>query len=130
MKKLTRRLQKLNMELKGTKKQSYNNKTGKGFIYVIRIKTQHNGYDKVCYKIGYTANLDKRIATYKTGNPNIEIAHQENIKCNKKQLETCILNLNTLKLLKNRTEIICDVPLEKIIEEIAECKKIIDKFSN
>lgn len=130
MKKLTRRIQKLDLELKRTRKQSYNNKTGQGFIYVIRIKTQHNSYDKVCYKIGYTANLEKRMATYKTGNPNIELAHQENIKCNKKQLETCILNLNTLKLLKNKTEIICDVPLKKIIEEIEECKKLINKFEN
>lgn len=130
MRKLTRRIKNLDLELKRTKKYSYDNKTGQGFIYIIRIKTQHNGYDKVCYKIGYTANLKKRMATYETGNPNIELAHKENIKCNKKQLETCILNLNTLKLLKNKTEIICDVPLKKIIEEIEECKKLINKFEN
>jgi prophage antirepressor-like protein len=117
-------------ELKRTRKQTYNNKTGKGFIYVLRIKTTYNGYDKVCYKIGYTANLEKRMATYKTGNPNLELAHHENINCNKKQLEQCILNLNTLKLLKNKTEVICDVSLEKIKDELEECKKLINKFSN
>ena len=26
-------------------------------------------------------------ATYKTGNPDIELAHQENVNCNKKQLD-------------------------------------------
>ena len=130
MKKLTRRIQSLDLELKRTRKQTYNNKTGKGFIYVLRIKTTHNGYEKVCYKIGYTANLEKRMATYKTGNPNIELAHHENINCNKKQLEQCILNLNTLKLLKNKTEVICDVSLEKIKDELEECKRLINKFSN
>jgi hypothetical protein len=32
--------------------------------------------------------------------------------------------------LKNKSEIICDTSLEKIIEEIEECKKIINKFNN
>lgn len=128
MKKLTRRIKNLDLELKRTQKQSYNNRTGQGFIYVLKVNTIQNGYNKVCYKIGYTANLENRMATYKTGNPNIELAHHENINCNKKQLEKCILNLNTLKLLKNKTEIICNVSLEKIKEEIEECKKIINKF--
>ena len=129
MKKLTKRIQSLDLELKRTSKQTYNNKTSNGFIYILRINTQHNGYDKICYKIGYTANLEKRMATYKTGNPNIELAHHENVKCNKKQLEKCIINLNTLKLLKNKTEVICDISLEKIKEEIEECKTLITKFS-
>ena len=117
-------------EIKRTKKQSYTNKTGKGFIYVLKIKTIQDGKDKTCYKIGYTSNLEKRIATYKTGNPDIELAHQENLNCNKKQLETCIMNLNILKRLKNKTEIICDVSLEKIKEEIEDCKKLLEKHSS
>ena len=127
---VSKTIKNLKQELKRTKKQSFNNKTGKGFIYVIKVRTPHNGQEKTCYKIGYTSNLDKRMATYKTGNPDIELIHHENINCNKKQLEKCILSLNVLKLLKNKSEIICDTSLDKIIKEIEECKKIINKFNN
>ena len=130
MQTLTNKIKLYQQELKHTKKQSYSNKTGKGFIYVLKVKTAVDGQNKICYKIGYTANLEKRLATYRTGNPDIELAHQENLKCNKKQLETCILNLNILKRLKNKTEVICDAPLEKIKEEIEDCKKLLEKHSN
>lgn len=128
-KQITKKIQLYQQELKRTRKYTYTNKTGKGFIYVIKIKTSQDGKEKKCYKIGYTANLEKRMATYKTGNPDIELEHYENINCNKKQLEKCIINLNILKLLKNKTEVICDTPLEKIKNEIEECKKLINKFT-
>ena len=70
------------------------------------------------------------MATYKTGNPDVELVHQENIKCNKKQLEKCVLNLNTLKRLKHKTEVICDTPLKTILEEIKECHKLLERFSS
>jgi prophage antirepressor-like protein len=129
MNKLTKKIKKYQKEIQRSKKQSYTNKAGNGFIYVLKIKTVHNGENKVCHKIGYASNLEKRLSTYKTGNPDVELVHQENIKCNKKQLEKCIINLNTLKLLKNKTEVICDVPLKKIIEEIEDCKKLLQKHS-
>jgi prophage antirepressor-like protein len=129
MKELTKKIKLYQFELKRTKKKSYLNETKKGFIYIIKIKTIHNGDNKTCYKIGYTSNLEKRISTYKTGNPDIEIVYHENLKCNKKQLESCIINLNILKKLKNKTEIICDVSLEKIKEEIQDCKKLLAKYS-
>lgn len=130
MKFITKKIQLYQQELKLTKKLSHPDKTGKGFIYVLKVKTIQDGKNKNCYKVGYTANLEKRLATYRTGNPDIEIAHQENINCNKKQLESCILNLNILKRLKNKTEVICDIPLEKIKEEIEDCKKLLEKYSN
>ena len=74
--------------------------------------------------------MEKRLASYRTGNPDIELAHHENLKSNKKQLEKCIINLNILKRLKNKTEIICDVPLEKIINEIKDCKELLKKHSS
>ncbi|NBU52948.1 MAG: GIY-YIG nuclease family protein, partial [Alphaproteobacteria bacterium] len=88
MQTLTNKIKLYQQELKRTKKQSYGNKTGKGFIYVIKVKTAMDGQQKTCYKIGYTANLEKRLATYRTGNPDLELEYQENLKCNKKQLET------------------------------------------
>jgi prophage antirepressor-like protein len=127
---LTNKIKLYQQEIKRTKKQSYSNKTGKGFIYVIKVKTALDGKNKTCYKIGYTSNLEKRLSTYRTGNPDLELEYQENLKCNKKQLETCILNLNILKRLKNKTEIICDTPLKKIIEEIKDCKKLLEKHSS
>jgi prophage antirepressor-like protein len=118
-------------EIKRTQKQSYSsNKTGNGYIYVIEIDTPNEGKLTKCYKVGYTANIQKRMATYKTGNPNIKLIHHENIKCNKKQLEQCIINLNYLKKLKGHNEIICDISKDKILDEIEDCKKIIQKYSN
>jgi len=129
MNKLTQKLKNYQKESKRTLKQSFPDKTGKGFIYVLKVPTTKNGASKTCYKVGYTANLEKRLATYKTGNPDIELVHQENVECNKQQLEKCVINLNTLKLLRNKTEVICDVSLKEIIEEIADCKKLIEKHS-
>ena len=128
MTKLTQKIKKYQKELKLTQKLSFRDETENGFIYVLKIKTHHNGNNKICYKIGYTSNLEKRLSTYKTGNPNIELVHQENLKCNKKQLEKCVISLNTLKLLKNKAEIICNVSLEKIKAEISDCKKLLEKY--
>jgi prophage antirepressor-like protein len=130
LQKLTAKLHLKDKEIKRTIKQSYEDKTKKGFIYVLKIKTIQDGMQKVCHKIGYTANLEKRLATYKTGNPDVELAHYENLHCDKKQLETCVMNLNILKRLQNRTEVICNVSLNKIIEEINDCKKILKKHTN
>jgi len=65
----------------------------------VKVNKIHDGKNTKCYKIGYTSNLEERMTTYRTGNPDIELVHHENIKCNKKQLEKCILSLNILKLL-------------------------------
>lgn len=128
MNKLTQKLKNYQTEVKRTLKQSFPDKTGKGFIYVLKIPTTKNGVSKTCYKVGYTSNLEQRLTTYKTGNPDIELVHQENVECNKQQLEKCVLNLNTLKLLRNRTEVICDIPLKTIISEITDCKKLLEKY--
>ena len=75
MNKLTQKLKNYQKESKRTLKQSFPDKTGKGFIYVLKVPTTKNGANKTCYKVGYTANLKKRLATYKTGNPDIELIH-------------------------------------------------------
>jgi prophage antirepressor-like protein len=131
IKKLTQKLRLKSREqsLHSKTSKNYTNATGKGFIYVLKVKTLHNGTEKQCYKIGYTADLNKRLATYKTGNPDVELAHQENVNCNKKQLEQCVLNLNILKKLGSKNEIICDSSLKEIKDEIDDCKKIIQKHS-
>jgi prophage antirepressor-like protein len=125
---ITKKLKLYQKELnKSTKKQAFTNQTGNGFIYILKVKTTNNGSLKTCYKIGYTANLEKRLRTYKTGNPDTELVYHENLNCNKQMLEKCIMNLNTLKLLKSKTEIICDVSLDKLKDEIKDCKQLLSK---
>jgi len=132
IKKLTQKLKLKSREqlLHNKTRKTYTNSTGKGFIYVLKVKALHNGDEKQCYKIGYTINLNKRLATYKTGNPDVELAHHENVNCNKKQLEQCVLNLNILKKLSSRNEIICNKSLKEIKDEIQDCTKLIAKHTS
>ena len=132
LEKRTKKLKLLSQEqsIRNSTKKQYNNLSGKGFIYILKVKIIQDGKEKQCYKIGYTTNLNKRLATYKTGNPDIELAHQENVNCNKKQLEKCVLNLNILKRIGSKKEVICDSPLEEIKKEIEDCKKLIAKYSS
>ena len=129
--KLTKKLELIQKEqsIKNTTTKKYNNTTGKGFIYILNAKALQNGKDKKCYKIGYASNLNERLDTYKTGHPDIELVHHENVNVSKKQLEKCVLNLNILKRLSSKSEIICDSPLKDIINEIKDCKKLISKYS-
>jgi prophage antirepressor-like protein len=132
LRKLTQKLKLKSREqlLHNRTSKNYSNITGKGFIYVLKVKALDDGREKQCYKIGYTSNLNKRLATYKTGHPDIELAHQENVNCNKKQLEQCVLNLNILKKLTSRNEILCDRSLKEIKDEIEDCKKLIKKHTS
>jgi len=131
LKKLTKKLHLIQKEqsIRNTTTKKYTNTTGKGFIYVLNAKTLKRGKEKKCYKLGYATSLNKRLDTYKTGHPDIELVHQENINVNKKQLEKCVLNLNIMKRLSSKNEIICDSTLDEIKKEIQDCKKLISKYS-
>ena len=134
LKKLTKKLQLINKEksmklLTSKRYTDYKNTSGKGFIYVLKIKTLKDGKEEICYKIGYASNLNKRLESYKTGHPDIELVYQENVNVSKKQLEKCVLNLNIMKRLNSKNEIICNSSLKTIINEIKDCKKIISKYN-
>ena len=134
LKKLTQKLELMQKEqsmkkLTTKKYTKYINSSKKGFIYILKLKIIKAGIEKICYKIGYTSDLNKRLETYKTGHPDIELVYQENVNVSKKQLENCVLNLNILKRLSSKNEIICNSSLEEIINEIKDCKKIINKYS-
>jgi len=134
LKKLTKKLQLIQKEqsiksLTTKKYTTYNNLSGKGFIYVLKVKILKDGKEIQCYKIGYASNLNKRLQTYKTGHPDIELVYQENVNVSKKQLEKCVLNLNIMKRLSTKNEIICDSNLEEIKNEIKDCKTLIDKYN-
>jgi len=135
LKKLTKKLELIQKEQSMTKLTSkkytkYNNISGDGFIYVLKVKILRDGKYEICYKIGYASNLNKRLEIYKTGHPDIELVYQENVNVSKKQLEKCVLNLNILKRLSSKNEIICNKTLKEIKNEIKDCKKIINKHSN
>ena len=134
LKKLTKKLQLIQKEqsmkrLTTKKYTKYINSSKKGFIYVLKVKILKAGIEKLCYKIGYASDLNKRLETYKTGHPYIELVHQENVNVSKKQLEKCVLSLNLMKRLSSKNEIICDSSLEDIINEIQDCKKLIKKYN-
>ena len=134
LKKLTKKLQLIHKEqsmkrLTSKRYTDYKNTSGKGFIYVLKIKTLKDGKEEICYKIGYATNLNKRLESYKTGHPDIELVYQENVNVSKQQLEKCVLNLNILKRLSSKNEIICNSTLKNIIDEIQDCKKIISKYN-
>jgi prophage antirepressor-like protein len=134
LKKLTKKIQLIQKEhsiknLTTKKYTQYNNISGKGFLYVLKVKILKNGKEQKCYKIGYTSDLNRRLYTYKTGHPDIDLIYHENININKKQLEKCVLNLNIMKRLSSKNEIICDSSLEKIKKEIIDCKKLIKKYT-
>jgi prophage antirepressor-like protein len=129
MNNLTKKIKLYQKQIGRTYKKTYDNKNNKGFIYILKVKTIQDGKEKNCHKIGYTSNLEKRLQTYKTGNPDVELVHQENVNCNKKQLESCVLNLNILKRITSKSEVICDSPLKEIKKEIIDCKKILKKYS-
>ena len=135
LKKLTKKLNLIQKEqsikrLTTKKYTTYDNISGKGFIYVLKVKILKEGKEVKCYKIGYATNLNKRLETYKTGHPDIELVFQENVNVSKKQLEKCVLNLNILKRLNSKTEIICNRSLGAIKNEIMDCKKLISKYSS
>ena len=126
---LTKKLQLFQKEqsIRNTTTKKYINTSGKGFIYVLKVKKIRNGSIKICYKIGYATNLNKRLESYKTGHPDIELVYQENVNVSKQQLEKCVLNLNILKRLSSKNEIICNKSLEEIKSEIQDCIKLIKK---
>jgi prophage antirepressor-like protein len=133
LKKLTKKIQLIQKEqyikkLTTKKYTQYNNLSNNGFLYVLKVKILKNGKEKICYKIGYTSDLNKRLEKYKTGNPDIELVYQENVNVSKKQLEKCVLNLNIIKRLSSKNEIICNSSLEEIKNEINDCKKLIEKY--
>jgi len=134
LKKLTKKLQLIQKEqtikrLTSKRYTDYKNTSGKGFIYVLKVKNLKDGSIQICYKIGYATNLNKRLESYKTGHPDIELVYQENVNVSKKQLEKCVLNLNIMKRLSTKNEIICESSLKEIINEIQDCKKLISKYS-
>ena len=131
LKKLTKKIQLIQKQHSIHKKTKiqYINTSGKGFIYILKVKILRNGAYKICYKIGYASNLNKRLESYKTGHPDIELVYQENVNVSKKQLEKCVLNLNIMKRLSTKNEIICDSSLEEIKNEIKDCKKLINKYN-
>ena len=112
-------LQKYNEKLK---KNMIKNKYPIGtHIYIIE--------DEGLYKIGYTNNLKKRIATYNTGKSNkIDFAYYKKTKCGK-EIELCLKAMLIKYIYKSKKEFY-NCTLDKIIKSIIKCLKIEKECKN
>ncbi len=124
-KKDNNKLKKLNKKLK-EEINYYEDKhlykpTNNSYIYILKkpIGT------KKCYKIGYTDDIEKRISVYKTGKSNIDLIYYIAINFDGKQTEDCVKNTNRLHKLKKKTDDLCYLSLNQLIDSIKDC---LDKF--
>jgi prophage antirepressor-like protein len=97
--------------------------TNNSYIYILK----KNIGSKKCYKIGYTNNIEKRIAIYKTGKTNINLVYYIAINFDGKQTEDCIKNTNKLHKLKKKTDDLCYLSINQLKISIQDC---INKFIN
>lgn len=122
-----KKLRKINKKLK-KEINYYENKhsykpTNNSYIYILK----KNIGMKKCYKIGYTDNIENRIAVYKTGNANIELIYYIEINFDGAMTEDCIKNINKLHKLKKKTDDLCFISLKQLKNSIKDC---INKFTN
>ena len=96
--------------------------TNNSYIYILK---KNIGINK-CYKIGYTDDIEKRIAVYKTGKSNIELIYYISINFDGKQTEECIKNTNILHRIKKKTDDLCFLTLKQLKNSIMIC---LDKFT-
>jgi len=120
-----KKLKKLNKKLKD-EINYYEDKhlykpTNNSYIYILKKPIG----SKKCYKIGYTDDIEKRIHIYKTGKSNIELIYYIAIDFDGKQTEDCIKNTNRLHKLKKKTDDLCYLSLNQLIDSIKDC---LDKF--
>jgi prophage antirepressor-like protein/predicted GIY-YIG superfamily endonuclease len=126
MKNITKLNKRLN-ELQDNNKILYNNQRNVDYpignaLYILKTKFNNKFY----YKIGYTTNLNKRLAVYNTGNVN-KILFNYYILVKDKLIDTCIKKImKNEEYIKNKeqyksslTEIIkfikkCDIKLNKM----------------
>lgn len=95
--------------------------SNKGFIYIIQVKTTRKGKYKICYKLGHTKNLKKRLTKYRTGNPNVKLISYFSLKnVNSELVEKCSKAVLKYKELKKNNEIYC-TSLKNIYKIISSC---------
>jgi prophage antirepressor-like protein len=94
--------------------------TNNSFVYIIKKDIGR----KKCYKIGYTDDIEKRLAVYRTSKPGMKIIYYIAIIFDGKQTEDCIKNINKLHKMKNKTDDLCFLSLKLLKNSIADCLDI------
>jgi prophage antirepressor-like protein len=92
--------------------------TKNSYIYILK----KNIGRKNCFKIGYTDNIEKRLKVYKTGSP-MKLIYYIPIIFDGLQTEQCVKSINKLHKLKNKTDDLCFLSLNKLKESIKDCLK-------
>jgi hypothetical protein len=76
-------------------------------MYILKIETPYKGNKKICYKLGITDDLKKRLIKYKTGNPNVHLINTFKLKnLDVSIIEKCAKSVLKYKELK-KNEIYC-----------------------
>ena len=81
---------------------------GKNVMYILKVKTSVRGRKRICYKLGITDNLKKRMTAYRTGNPNVKLINSFKLKNLKAAVvEKCVKSVLRYTELKVNNEIYC-----------------------
>ena len=106
IKKITKVNKQLLSELDYIRNIKYNPDTN--IMYILKIATSYRGKKTICYKLGITDNLKKRITVYKTGNTKINLINSFKLKNLKASIvEKCAKSVLRYKELKKNNEIYC-----------------------
>lgn len=77
-------------------------------MYILRVETTIRGNKKICYKLGITDDLQARLRTYRTGNPNTTLQCYFKIKnLDAEDVENCAKAALKYKALKKDNETFC-----------------------
>lgn len=126
IKKLNSKIKNLKQEIKSNSKYTFIPSTH-GYLYISQNTRSIGGTIYKCYKIGYTADMGKRMSVYKVGNFNHKMLGYIPLVIDKKQIESCIKMRLKPHLMNLFTDTVCYISLKKLKEEIIEC---IDFTSN
>lgn len=93
----------------------------KNIMYILRVMTTIRGKNKICYKLGITDDLKKRMCQYRTGNPNVCLISYFKIQnLDARIVENCTKSVLKYAQLKKNNEIFC-TSLKNIYRLIQSC---------
>jgi hypothetical protein len=92
-----------------------------GYFYINEDTVYLNSKKLTCYKIGYTKDMNSRIANYRTGNYSYKLLAYIPLHFNRKVLEDCVKSKYKEKLIKMKTDTICYVSLKELKTETMKC---------
>ena len=92
-----------------------------GYLYIRTDYRIKNGNKIICYKIGFTKDMNKRMKLYKVGNSYNKLLCYIPLEINPKIIENCVKNKLNPHINKLLTDTLCYIKLDKLQEEIIDC---------